>query len=145
MKWPANASTGIAVISHSNIAGVYGIVLAPNSPNQVYLSDSTTGCIYLWTFGAPNPTHTLKQVGGTPKLLNNPLGMTLDRYQNLYVADNGNNRIVMYPVNSKIGIPVVVKTGAVPSLEKPMDVAFDSKMNMYVVLEKNQVLKYLRT
>ena len=145
MKWPANASTGTAVISNSRIAGVYGILLAPNSPNQFYLSDNTAGCIYLWAYGAANPTLTLNQVNGPSKPLKSPVGMTLDRYQNLYVADYGNNRIVMYPMNSTVGIPVVVETSTAPILEKPMDVAFDSNMNMYVVLEKNMVIKYRRT
>ena len=71
--------------------------------------------------------------------------MTLDQYQDLYVADKDNDRIVMFPMNSTIGVPVVEGTSSGPILDKPMSIAFDSNMNMYVVCETNKVIKYLQT
>jgi hypothetical protein len=133
------------VISHNDIAGVECILLVPNYANQVYLSDTFDHRIYLWIFEASSPTVTLSQVSGSTSSLNYPLGMTLDRYHDLYVADKDNDRIAMYPMNSTIGIPVVEKMGKGAVFGKPMDIAFDFKMNMYVVCEENRVIKFFRT
>ena len=144
MKWEPNATAGIVMISDNSIDGVHGMVFAPQSSNQVYLSDTNQNGIYLWTFGAATPNLTLTQVNSTRATLNQPWGLTQDRYSNLFVADRNNDRVVMFCANSTVGIPVVGETGTSPVTNAPMDVAFDSDSNLYVVLDGNVVIKYTR-
>ncbi|CAF3993333.1 unnamed protein product, partial [Rotaria sp. Silwood1] len=142
MKWPPNATTGIVMISDFNSDGVVGILFAPNSTDEFYLSDSKTNSIYLWKFNQSAPNTTLTQVSSTKTTLNKPEGIVYDTSNNLYVADNGNDRIVLYCVNSTVGIPVIGENGTTPAPNAPMDVAFDSNLNLYVVLDGNEVIKY---
>ena len=144
MKWGSNATAGIVMISDNSIDGVHGMVFAPQSSNQVYLSDANQNGIYLWTFGAATPNLTLTQVNSARATLNQPWGLTQDRDSNLFVADKNNDRVVMFCANSTVGIPVVGETGTSPVTNAPMDVAFDSDSNLYVVLDGNVVIKYTR-
>ncbi|CAF4177925.1 unnamed protein product, partial [Adineta steineri] len=64
---------------------------------------------------------------------------------NLYVADTDNDRVVMYCVNSTVGIVVAEDNNSVPSLQKPVAVAFDSDLNLYLVsTDSDQVVKLSR-
>jgi sugar lactone lactonase YvrE len=136
--WAPNATNGSLLISNNSIGNAYGLLFAPGSSNQVYFS--TQGgqhSIYLWTFNASNPSVSLSQVNDNPNTLNNPFGIALDPYGNLYVADNGNNRIVMYcanSTNSTVG-NTVVNTTSNPNFKQPMAIAFDSNLNMYVAAD----------
>jgi sugar lactone lactonase YvrE len=139
--WAPNATTGTILINDPLIGGVYGLLLAPGSSNQVYLSSQGQHSIYLWTFDASTPDITLTQVSGTPNTLNNPSGFTFDPYGNLYIADRDNNRVVMYCANSTVGITVI--NGTTPALNHPIGVGFDSNLSMYVgTHEGDNVVQY---
>lgn len=142
MKWAPNATNGVVMISNFNSAGGHGLLFAPNSTNQVYVSDDKLNCIYLWSFNSTIPDLTLSQVSGTTTTLKAPSGIVYDTFQNLYVADNGNDRIVLFCANSTVGTPVIEANGTIPEIKSPMDVAFDSDLNMYVVLDGDMVIKY---
>ncbi|CAF3716279.1 unnamed protein product [Rotaria sp. Silwood1] len=144
MKWAPNATSGTVAISHTSINGVHSMLFAPGSQSQVYLSDQNGNSIYLWTFGASSASSTLTQVNSSNAVLTQPEGIVFDSYNNLYVADSGKNRIVMYCTNKTVGIPVIGESGTTPACTKPMDVAFDSNLNMYVLLDSAQVIKYTR-
>ncbi len=136
MLWTPNATTGSILINSNTLDHLYGLVLVPGSSSQVYLStQGGSNSIYLWAFGASTPNITLTQVSGTPNNLNNPSGMIIDPYGNLYVADEGNNRVVMYCVNYTVGFVVVGGTGSTPVLNQPIAVGFDSNLNMYVATD----------
>ena len=73
------------------------------------------------------------------------MGIFLDPYDNLYVADTNNNRVVMFCANSTVGTVAVGGTGTTPSLNQPMDVVVDSDLNLYVITQVNsQVIKFSR-
>ncbi|CAF2952729.1 unnamed protein product [Rotaria sp. Silwood2] len=145
VKWTPNATTGILLIDNGIMGRVYGILLAPNSTNQVYLSDENRGRIYLWTFNATNPNTILNQVNGSIGNMNMPRGIIYDMYNNLYVADAGKSVIIRYCVNSTVGNTVVGGTGTTPTLGRPSAIAFDSNYNLYVADESSdQVVKYAR-
>jgi sugar lactone lactonase YvrE len=140
MLWAPNATNGTILISSSLLNNVYGLLLAPGSSNQVYLSTQLQQSVYLWTFGASAPNVTLTQVSGSSNTLNNPYGITLDPYGNLYVADRNNDRVVMYCVNSTVGITVV---GGTFALNQPIAVALDSNLNLYVATQNGyNVVQY---
>ncbi|CAK9188739.1 unnamed protein product [Sphagnum troendelagicum] len=52
--WAPNATNGTILINALLIGHMYGVLLAPGSSNQVYLSSQDQHSIYLWTFGASN-------------------------------------------------------------------------------------------
>jgi sugar lactone lactonase YvrE len=140
MLWAPNAISGTILISSSLINNMNGLLLAPGSSNQVYLSTQFQRSVYLWTFGASTPNVTLTQVSGSPNILNNPYGITLDPYGNLYVADRSDNRVVMYCANSTVGIIVV---GGTSVLNQPIAIALDSNLNLYVATQNgNNVVQY---
>jgi hypothetical protein len=131
--WTPNATNGSILIASNLLDSVYGLLLAPGSSNQAYISSQSRNSIYLWIFNASNPNVTLTAVSGSTNNLVNPSGIALDPYGNLYVADTGHNRVVMYCVNSTIGITVVEVTGSTPALNQPIAVGFDSNLNLYVL------------
>lgn len=65
LKWAQNATAGTVIASSSNLDGVYGILLARNASNQIYLSAKSKNAIYLWTFGASTANMTLTIVNST--------------------------------------------------------------------------------
>ena len=144
MKWAPNATIGIVVISNLPSSRVVGILFARNSTNAFYLSDEINDCIYLWTAGLSSPDITLSQVSSAQSTLNTPHGIIHDIYYNLYVVDSNNNRVVLYCANSTVGYPIIGESGSTPALSSPLDIAFDSNFNLYVVLRIDKVIKYSR-
>lgn len=131
VMWAPNATSGIVLISSGLLNDAHDILLAPNSLNEAYISDQANDKIYLWKFNATSPNMTLSSVNGTPNALKNPRAMVFDPYGNLYVADSGNNRVVVYCAGSTSGIVVAAST--TPAITTPMAVALDSDLNLYVV------------
>ncbi|CAF4077573.1 unnamed protein product [Adineta steineri] len=146
VQWPPNATSGTLLISDHTLNNDFDILLVPNSSNQIYISDQDSHALYLWTFGASSQNMTLQTVNDSQhNSLNNPEGMVLDPYGNLYVADRDNDRVVMYCANSTVGIIVAEDNNSIPSLKKPVALAFDSDLNLYVVsINSNQVVKLPR-
>jgi sugar lactone lactonase YvrE len=147
--WAPNATSGSILISDNSLGNAYGLVLVPNSPNQVYYStQGGTNSIYWWTFNASSANVILNQVNTAPNTLNSPGGITLDLYGNLYVTDKNPDRVVMYCRNatgvySTVGTAVIQATDA--TLKHPMGVGFDSDLIMYVALnDGNYVVRYSR-
>ncbi len=88
-----------------------------------------------WRVGASNGT----VIGGTPgsagsssSQLNFPLGIILDQWMNVYVADRTNNRVQLFCSGSSTGITIAGSTTGGSSLSTPYDVKLDSRMNLYV-------------
>ncbi|CAF1492804.1 unnamed protein product [Adineta steineri] len=146
VEWTPNATNGTLLISDSSLNNVYGMIRVPYSSNQVYMCDQGSNKIRVWTFGASSQNMSLQTVNDSQhNTLNNPTGIVLDPYGNLYVADRDNDRIVMYCVNSTVGIVVAEDNNSVPSLKKPVALAFDSDLNLYLLSTNNgQVVKLPR-
>ena len=144
-KWAPGASTGTIVVDPPSGTKFYGLLLSLYNSNQVYVSSEEKNAVYLWTFLSSTPAITLTQVNGTPTALSTPRGIKYDTYGNLYVADRGNQRVVMYCANSTVGRVVAGGSGSTPGLANPYDADFDSDLNLYVVDSgNNQVVKYDR-
>ena len=87
-------------------------------------------CIQKWLPGALNSS-IVAGICGTPgsnaTLLNQPKGLTFDKYGNMYVVDGNNvnsSRVIMFGPNSMVGIPVVTS-----GLNLPESVALDTNLN----------------
>jgi hypothetical protein len=132
---PNGTSLDTAIDINGVVSAVSALLLPDDSSNHIYMSDEGDKEVYLWTFGAATPSVTYTNVlGGTR--LNKPRGIKLDSLGNLYVADQDNSRIVMYCVNSTMGIVVAQTSG------KAIDLAFDSDTNLYVLVDTGVVEKY---
>lgn len=102
-------------------------------------------------FGQPDFTSGTANNGGlSASSLNNPLGLGVDVYGNLYIADSENHRVLMYRfgasgdrtadrvfgqpdfTSNTFNNPALGGLGAA-SLNYPVAVAFDSANNMLVV------------
>ena len=129
--------TSLTTVINTNgvVSKVSALLLTPVFSNQIYMSDEDQQEVYLWTFGAAGPSVTYTNVIGGQQL-KKPRGIKLDPMGNLYVADHDNSRIVMFCANSTTGI-VVVQTA-----DKPMDIAFDTDLNLYAYVDSGAVLKY---
>jgi hypothetical protein len=145
MQWPPNATSGIIMISSLLNNNFVGIQFAPNSTNEVYMSSTGSNAIYLWTFGQSTPNLTVTIVTSPHPTFNNPQCLILDPYNNVYVADRDNTRVVRLCGGSTVGIPVVGEQSSTAVPNHPIDMAFDSNLNMYVVVSDScEVMMYTR-
>ncbi|CAF4270879.1 unnamed protein product [Rotaria sp. Silwood2] len=139
MKWVPNATNGTIWLTDNDIDHTIDIVISPTSTNRIYTTRDDKDVIYSWTSGTASSPATFNQVNDTTKTtLNKPRGMTFDPYGNLYVADKDNDRVVMFCANSTVGIVVAANTGTTPKLDKPVAVALDSNLNLYVISESGK-------
>lgn len=143
-KWAPNATNGTIVIDPAAGIALSGILLSRYSSNQAYVSSESTDNVYLWQFGSSTPLLTLNLVNDSTSTLKSPKGLAYDPYGNLYVADQDNQRIVMYCGNSTIG-KVVVETNSYMTIGSADDVALDSNLNLYVCDQRgNKIVRYDR-
>lgn len=151
LKW-ASSATNYTIIAGSTINGwssadlynPFGFTVDTET-NTLYIANTQANTIVTWLSHATTGTIILGQnatSGAAKFLLNSPTAIIRDSNKNLYVADYGNNRIILFcqnPPNST-GIPIIEET-----LYYPLSIAFDSKLNLYV-LESNayRVKKFAR-
>src|ERR1700733_4116500 len=70
-----------------------------------------------------------------PAQLNSPVGIFIDAADNLYVADQNNSRVQLYPPGSSSGITVAGGNGPRPSsnqISSPNSIFVDGKGNVFV-------------
>lgn len=70
--------------------------------------------------------------GNTSNLLRSPMSLTLDRWNNLYVADRSNNRVQLFCNGSTTGIAIAGAGTGGSTISAPYDVKLDAQMNLYV-------------
>ena len=145
MKWAPNATAGTLLInmtaSNLSTISVSALRLVKNSPNQVYLGDTTYGRVYLWSFDSTNPDLILNQVRNSTAL-SSPRSLILDPDGNLYVGENGGKgRIIRYCPNSTIGEIMIDDSNGNSAMRK-VGIAFDSQQNLYALLGNGKVIKY---
>ncbi|CAF0724623.1 unnamed protein product [Adineta steineri] len=129
----------------------WGLWYQPPISSDLFITNHDGHSIMRWTPGASSGTFIAGvpgTVGSNSTLLNNPMGIKLDKYLNMFVVDYSNHRIQMFCANNEIGI-TIVGTGNTDStataLNGPRGIAFDSDMNMYVAdLNNKRVQKFLK-
>jgi streptogramin lyase len=73
--------------------------------------------------------------GSSAQHFSSPLGIFIDQYDNLFVADSGNHRVQKFLPNSKTGITVAGGNGqgnAVNQLNNPTNIFVDVDGNLYI-------------
>ena len=70
--------------------------------------------------------------GSTSTQLKGPRGITLDQWNNLYVADFGNDRVQFFCSGNTTGITIAENGTGGTSLSGPYYLKLDSELNLYV-------------
>jgi sugar lactone lactonase YvrE len=151
-------------LSANSLGSPSGVAL--DSSGNLYVADSGNNRVLFYPSGSTTATRVYGQGGSfttnTPNngglsanSLGSPSGVALDSSGNLYVADDGNNRVLFYPSGSTTATRVYGQGGSFTtntqnngglsanSLGSPSRVALDSSGNLYVADSgNNRVLFY---
>ena len=129
----------------------WGIHYLPSVSNDLFITNYGGHSVMRWTPGASSGVF----VAGTPgvsgsnsTLLNNPRGIKIDNYLNMYVVDTYNHRVQMFCAGSQTRI-TIAGTGILGNnatqLNRPRGIAFDSAMNMCIGdFDNRRVQKFLK-
>lgn len=147
-KWPKDAPSGVTVAGIGSYPGTGADQL--NGP--VHVTMDTAGNLYVTEFNnnrvtkwAPGATQGVTVAGnsnGTAgfgnSALNHPRAAKVDAAGNIYVVDNGNNRVVKYTGGTGV---VVAGMGGIGSgadqLNSPFAIDIDAMGNIYIADENN--------
>jgi sugar lactone lactonase YvrE len=140
--------------------------VAVDSGDNLYVTDSNNRVLFypmgfttatrVYGQGGSFTTNTANNGGVSANSLKLPLGVALDNQDNLYVADQLNNRVLFYPAGNTTATFVYGQLGSfttntanngginADSLSQPRRVVPDGNSGLYVVDEaNNRALKYL--
>lgn len=159
-------SSTSAAVNSSSLSIPTGVALGPTGNlfvadtgnNRVleFAAGAGTLASAIRVYGQPGMTSSVKPSLASAQTLNAPQGVAVDLASNVYVADTGSNRIVIFP-NSQNAPPAGASasfvagqssfsssgTGVNGGLKSPTDVAVDSEGNIYVADNgNNRVLIY---
>ena len=155
-----------AAVNASSLNAPAAVAIGPNG--DLFVSDSGnnrvldfpagagTGASAVRVFGQPGMTTAVRPTLVSPQTLSAPEGITVDQASNLYVADGGANRVLIYP-NTQNAPPAGIAatfvigqasfgtaaSGGSGNFKIPSDVGVDSSGNIYVADSgNNRVLMY---
>jgi sugar lactone lactonase YvrE len=146
MSYSFGATAGIVVAggngqgsANNQLNNPCGIYLHVSS-NSLYIANTNDHNIVLWVVNASSWTliagNANGQSGPTSTMLNSPTDVTLDYMGNLYVTDNGNDRIQFFLSGQFTGTTIAGILGVYAStantLDAPQSVTLDSDLNLYV-------------
>ncbi|CAF1143790.1 unnamed protein product [Adineta steineri] len=158
MKYLLNASSGTVVaggngqgLSNTQLSKPYGMAL-DLSTNSLIICNYAAHTVVRWILGANSWTLIAGSSGvsgSSATLLYQPVGVTLDHYGNIYVADAGNHRIQCFLVGHSAGITIAGVTGSpgisATQLNAPFGLILDNQLNLYVAdTANNRVQKFAR-
>ncbi len=104
------------------------------SGNKILVLPSSSGTL----FGVPVTVNTMVVLSSS-SLLNGPVGLIFDLEDNLFIANQGNNNILVFPATSGVffDVPVTANTMTILSqsslISQPICLAFDSGGNLYII------------
>jgi uncharacterized protein (TIGR03437 family) len=156
-------SAASAAVSASSLNSPGGLALGPNGNlfvadfgnNRVleFAARPGNGAAAVRVYGQPNMTTGIRQVQVSPQTLSGPQGLAVDRATNLYVADSGANRVLIFsntqnaPLSGHVASYVLGQssfgTSGGSGLKTPVGVAVDGSGSIYVAdTGNNRVLIY---
>jgi uncharacterized protein (TIGR03437 family) len=133
-----NAPSGVAIAPSGDL------FVADGGNNRVleFPAGASTGAAAVRVFGQPGMTTALRPTQVSPQTLAVPQGIAVDQASNLYVADSGANRVVIFPNTQNAPTAGMTATFVIGqagfgvatsgTLKAPVDVAVDSGGNIYV-------------
>ena len=151
MKWVPGATEGISIIT-----GIYAYGIHVDGSGNIYVSDHNRHRVLKYTLSDGSYTQSLvagDSGGSSGSALNQlkyPTGIHVDSSENVYIADNGNHRVVKWEKGSSSysseGLVVAGNNSngsALNQLNSPYDVTVDSSGNVYVAdRENSRIMKW---
>ena len=131
--------------------------IAIDASGNVYICDSLNNRVLYFPRGSTTATRvygqpgfTTKDVGSTATGLNLPTGVVVDSSNNVYICDNGNNRVLYYPSGTTTPSRVYGQTvfttstagASATGLNGPFRLALDRSGNLYVSENNNNRVLY---
>jgi sugar lactone lactonase YvrE len=161
IEFPLNTATGAYAATGTVIAGAGGTgsganqlsdpdAVALDSHGNLFVSDSGNNRVVEYTLSASTGAYsaggtTVAGAGGKgsgSKQFNGPGPMALDAQGDLFVADQGNSRVVEYPFNATTGSYASSGATLASGIESP-SIALGSTGNLYVGNpSNNDILEY---
>ncbi len=147
MAYSLGATSGIVVAGGNGSGSLntqlnypYGIYFDQSS-KSLYIANRNSHNIVRWVVNASSWTliagNANGQGGPTSTMLNSPTDVTLDYMGNVYVTDNGNDRIQFFWSGEFNGTTIAgilaVYGSTATTLNGPQSVTLDSDLNLYVV------------
>ncbi|CAF1240615.1 unnamed protein product [Adineta steineri] len=123
------------------------------STNSLIITNYNAHSVVRWVVGATSWTllagSSSGVSGSSSTLLYNPIGVAVDQYGNIYVADSGNHRIQFFLAGQSSANTIAGVTGSsgtsATQLNFPYGVTLDSQFNLYVAdKSNNRVQRYQR-
>jgi uncharacterized protein (TIGR03437 family) len=159
-------SSGSALVSSTSLNTPTAVALGPNG--DIFIADTAdnrvlefpagagTGTSAIRVYGQPSMNSALKPSQTSAQTLTAPQGIAIDQASNLYVADTGANRVLIFPNTQTApvsGMPAAFvlgqgsfsssATGGGNNFKTPTDVTVDSDGKIYVADKgNNRVLIY---
>jgi len=147
-------STYTNAITQLGTGFVSPVAIAIDGAQDLYVLDSAaTGIPVTFINGQSIASSTLVPATATfgGSVLSGPMGIAIDGYTNLYIADTGNNRIVKAhqygatAVNNVVYVPNTTTFGGT-KLSGPTGLAVDAAQNLYIAdTGNNRVVEYSAT
>nr|ACD54709.1 hypothetical protein [Adineta vaga] len=148
MRYFTNSTSGTdgTLVAGGNGAGTnntqmnypWGIYYQPSVSKYMYITNYYGHSVMRWIPGASSGSFVagIPGISGSDAtMLNNPMGIKMDIYQNLFVVDSTNNRVQLFCPNSSVGITIIgdgIPRDSATQLNRPRSIIFDSSMNMYI-------------
>ncbi|CAF1399212.1 unnamed protein product [Adineta steineri] len=155
-----NGSSSGTVVAGGNGAGTgstqlwypFGFTL-DSSTNSLIIANYDAHSVVRWVIGDTSWTllagSSTGVSGSSSTLLNSPVGVAVDQYGNIYVADSSNHRIQFFLAGQSSATTISGVTGSAgisaTQLNSPYGVTLDSQFNLYVAdTGNNRVQRFAR-
>ena len=146
MRYTEGNNTGVLVAGGNgqgnNINQLKGpmAVYFDSFSNSLIIANKGANNIVRWRIGESSWTliagNLNASTGNSPSSFFSPYGFTVDPMGNLYVSDDGNNRVQFFLAGQTEGRTIAGVTGVSGSnstlLKTPYSLVFDSQLNLYV-------------
>lgn len=132
VRWNHQSTRGDPILNSGSI-GLTDIAMSSKLSNLLYLSSMNTNQVVSWQINGVGPIKTFRSVNSSNSSLSLPHGIILDDDENLYVADSGYTRVVMFCAGSTMGRVIINGVSASPNFLSVVDIGLDSDRNLYVL------------
>lgn len=157
MYYAPGAATGVLAAGGNDCGSLATQLCEPvgmqydSVSNSLFIANFKSHTLVYWTIGANESTlisGVYNSAGSTSTLLKQPTGFVLDSMGNIFLADTGNHRIILFMKGQGNGTTIAGVAGnsnsSLSHLNMPFWVSIDSRYNLYVSDRNNQrIIKFL--